>query len=188
VASRGGEYADKINGMAKYVVSATLEDPEWRNTTVSGDRRGPGRRGGEAEAGAGRRHPGPRSAQLVYTLSEHDLVDEWRLMVFPIVLGAGKRNFGDPGDVLRCGSRTSDWRLRWRRARDLRAESTERRRLQTSVTRAGPKLSRPIPVPSAETPSRGVEQMPTLAVSKRWKFEATVRDSCRDPAPRCSPS
>jgi dihydrofolate reductase len=93
--SRDGEYADKINGMPKYVVSSTLEDPEWDNTTVL--------KGNVAsEVGKLKEQLGGEiliygSAQLTYALMEHDLVDEWRLMVFPIVVGAGKRCFGDPG-------------------------------------------------------------------------------------------
>ena len=87
MSSRGGEYADKINSMPKYVVSTTLEDPEWTNTTVVD--------GDVAQAVSKlKQEPGGDilvhgSAQLVHTLMEHNLVDEWRLMVFPIVVGAG---------------------------------------------------------------------------------------------------
>jgi dihydrofolate reductase len=93
--SRSGEYADKLNSMPKYVVSATVKDPEWTNTTaLSGDV--------PSEIRALKaRHEGDiliyGSAQLTDALMEHDLVDEWRLMVFPIVVGKGKRCFGDPG-------------------------------------------------------------------------------------------
>jgi dihydrofolate reductase len=86
-------FADKMNSMPKYVVSTTLTDPEWQNSTVIGEN--------EAEEIAKlKQQPGgdilvAGSCQLVQTLIEHDLVDEWRLMVFPVVLGAGKRLFKD---------------------------------------------------------------------------------------------
>jgi dihydrofolate reductase len=91
--SRTGEFADKYNGMPKYVVSTTLAEPEWNNSTVIG---------GDvaAEVAKLREQPGGSvlvngSARLVTTLMEHDLVDVIRLMVFPVVLGAGKRLFAD---------------------------------------------------------------------------------------------
>ena len=91
--SRTGEFADKFNGMPKYVVSRTLESPEWNNSTViSGDVAGEVEKlksSGEGDILVN------GSAQLVRELMEHDLVDEYRLMVFPIVLGSGKRAFGD---------------------------------------------------------------------------------------------
>jgi dihydrofolate reductase len=94
--SREGEFADKFNNMPKYVVSSTLEDPEWNNTTVlRGDPR-------EAVAKLKSEHEGDvvvhGSAQLVHALVESDLVDEIRLMVFPVVLGTGKRAFGETSD------------------------------------------------------------------------------------------
>jgi dihydrofolate reductase len=95
---RDGEYADKLNGMPKYVVSSTLSDPEWSNTTVlHGDATSAVRELKEQIDGdilvQG-------SAELTYALMAHDLVDEWRLMIFPIVVGAGKRFFGDPGKAV----------------------------------------------------------------------------------------
>jgi dihydrofolate reductase len=87
-----GEFADKFNGMPKYVVSSTLADPQWNNTTVLGGdvvqelARLKQRLDGDALVNG--------SAQLVQTLIAHDLVDELRLMVFPVVLGSGKRLFG----------------------------------------------------------------------------------------------
>jgi dihydrofolate reductase len=94
--SRGGEFADRFNSMPKYVVSSTLTDPTWENTTVlsSGDP--------ATEVGRLRDQPGgdiliQGSGRLTDTLLAHDLVDEWRLMIFPIVVGKGKRCFGDPG-------------------------------------------------------------------------------------------
>jgi dihydrofolate reductase len=91
--SREGEFADKFNTMPKYVVSSTLEEPEWNNTTVlKGDV-------AEEVAKLKQEHDGDivvhGSAQLVQALVEHDLVDELRLMVFPVVLGSGKRLFGE---------------------------------------------------------------------------------------------
>ena len=96
--SRQGDFADKFNTMPKYVVSTTLEDPEWSNSTVIA--------GDVAEAvGELKRQPGGDilvngSAQLVQTLAEHDLVDEYRLMVFPVFLGAGKPLFGETSNAL----------------------------------------------------------------------------------------
>jgi dihydrofolate reductase len=89
-------FADKMNGMPKYVVSSTLENPEWNNSTVvKGDvaEEIPKLKehvDGDLVVGG--------SAQLVQGLAQHDLVDEYRLMVFPIVLGSGKRLFGDLAD------------------------------------------------------------------------------------------
>ena len=82
--------------MPKYVVSSTLEDPEWNNSTVlKGDV-------GEEVAKLKQEQDGDivvhGSPQLVQTLIEHDLVDEYRLMVFPVVLGSGKRLFGETTD------------------------------------------------------------------------------------------
>jgi dihydrofolate reductase len=94
--SREGEFADKFNSMPKYVVSSTLEDPEWNNSRVIG---------GDVVQEV------PKlkqeldgdiyvhgSCQLAQTLIEHDLVDELHLMVFPVVLGTGKRLFGETSD------------------------------------------------------------------------------------------
>jgi dihydrofolate reductase len=94
--SREGEFADKFNTMPKYVVSSTLDDPQWNNSTVlSGDL-------AEEVARLKREQDGQivvhGSARLVQALLEHDLVDEVRLMVFPIVLGDGKRLFGETSD------------------------------------------------------------------------------------------
>jgi dihydrofolate reductase len=94
--SREGEFADKFNTMPKYVVSSTLAEPEWSNTTVlSGDL-------GEAVAKLRAEQDGDvvvhGSATLVQGLLDRDLVDELRLMVFPVVLGSGKRLFGDTAD------------------------------------------------------------------------------------------
>ncbi len=95
--SRSGDSADKFNAMPKYVVSTTLKDPEWNNSTVIG--------GDVAEAVAGLKQDVDGdilvngSVQLVRTLVEHDLVDEYRLMVFPTILGAGKRLFGETSDA-----------------------------------------------------------------------------------------
>ena len=91
--SRTGEFADKFNTMPKYVVSSTLEEPEWHNSTViDGDVAG-------EVSKLKQQHERDilvnGSGRLVRTLTEHDLVDEYRLMVFPLALGAGKRLFGD---------------------------------------------------------------------------------------------
>jgi dihydrofolate reductase len=91
-----GEFADKLNGMPKYVVSSTLQDPEWTNTTVlSGDLV-------EEVTALRERLDGEivvhGSAQLVQGLIEHGLVDELRVMQFPVILGSGKRLFGETSD------------------------------------------------------------------------------------------
>ena len=90
--SRSGELADRLNSLPKYVVSSTLEHPAWNNSTVlKGDVLGEVSKlkqelNGEIVV--------PASSRLVRTLMEHDLVDELRLKIFPVVLGAGERLFG----------------------------------------------------------------------------------------------
>ena len=91
--SRDGAWADRLNSMPKYVVSSTLEDPEWNNSTVlKGDvvsevSKLKQQVDGEIVV--------PASYQLGHTLIKHGLIDELRLVVFPVVLGAGERLFGD---------------------------------------------------------------------------------------------
>ena len=95
-AGRSGEWADRLNGLPKYVVSSTLEDPDWDNATVlKGEvvdevSKLKQELDGEIVVYASR--------QLVRTLMEHDLVDGLRLMVYPVVLGAGERLFGETSD------------------------------------------------------------------------------------------
>jgi dihydrofolate reductase len=97
--SREGEFADKFNSMPKYVVSSTLKDPEWTNSTVlEGDLAEEVSKLRQEVDGAIVVHG---SAQLVQALVEEGLVDELRLMVFPVVLGAGKRLFGETSDKRR---------------------------------------------------------------------------------------
>jgi dihydrofolate reductase len=94
--SRRGEWADRLNSLPKYVVSSTLEDPDWNNSTVlKGDvvnevSKLKQELDGEIVVYASR--------QLVRTLMNHDLIDELRLMVYPVVLGAGERLFGETSD------------------------------------------------------------------------------------------
>jgi dihydrofolate reductase len=94
---RNGELADRINSMPKYVVSSTLEDPEWNNSTVlKGDvvtevSKLKQQVDGEIVV--------PASYQLGRTLIEHGLLDELRLVVFPVMLGAGERLFGETSDI-----------------------------------------------------------------------------------------
>jgi dihydrofolate reductase len=94
---RDGEFADRFNSMPKYVVSSTLTDPSWTNTTVlSGDPVAEVSRlkeGGDGELVV------HGSGTLVRALVEADLVDELRLMVFPVVLGTGMKLFGDTRDL-----------------------------------------------------------------------------------------
>jgi dihydrofolate reductase len=95
-ASRNGERADRLNSLPKYVVSSTLERPRWNNATVlKGEvvnevSKLKQQLDGEIVVCA--------SGQLVRTLMEHDLVDELRLVVFAVVLGAGERLFGETSD------------------------------------------------------------------------------------------
>ena len=94
--SREGELADRLNSLPKYVVSSTLEDPAWNKTTVLNGEvvdevsKLKQEVNGEVVVAA--------SIQLVRTLMEHDLADELRLMVYPVVLGAGERLFGETSD------------------------------------------------------------------------------------------
>jgi dihydrofolate reductase len=94
--SRDGEFADKFNAMPKYVVSSTLTDPEWNNSTVVGGDVAEGTAKLKQEVDGDIVVHG--SVQLVQALLEHDLVDELRLMVYPVVLGAGKRLFDGTTD------------------------------------------------------------------------------------------
>jgi dihydrofolate reductase len=103
---RDGEFADKFNGMPKYVVSSTLRDPGWANSTViDGDLDAAVAKVRDAHDGMVVVHG---SAQLVQGLLAGDLVDELRLMVFPVVIGSGKRLFGAADDMktLRLASST----------------------------------------------------------------------------------
>jgi dihydrofolate reductase len=90
---RSGEFADKMNRMPKFVASTTLREPEWENTTVLG---------GDVPAEVAKLKQadgGPilvgGSCTLVQSLMPHGLIDEYRLMIFPVVLGSGKRLFGE---------------------------------------------------------------------------------------------
>jgi dihydrofolate reductase len=94
--SRSGELADRLNDMPKYVVSSTLKDPDWNNSTVLGgdvvqevSKLRQELNGEIVVAG---------SIRLVRTLMENDLVDELRLMIYPVVLGAGQRLFDETSD------------------------------------------------------------------------------------------
>lgn len=94
--SRSGEWADRLNSLPKYVVSSTLEDPCWANSTVLS--------GGVVEEVSKLKQELDgeivvyASYQLARTLIDHDLVDEVRLVVFPVVLGTGERLFGETDD------------------------------------------------------------------------------------------
>jgi dihydrofolate reductase len=95
--SRSGELADRLNSLPKYVVSSTLEHPDWSNSTVLR---------GDAVAAVSKLKQEldgeivvPASFQLVRTLIEHDLADELRLKIYPIALGAGERLFGETSDT-----------------------------------------------------------------------------------------
>ena len=99
--ARSGEWADRLNSMPKYVVSSTLDEPRWSNSAgfkgavLNGDvvsevSKLKQQLDGDIVVYA--------SARLVHTLMEHDLVDEVRLTMFPVVLGAGERLFGETSD------------------------------------------------------------------------------------------
>jgi dihydrofolate reductase len=97
-ASRSGEWADRLNSMPKYVVSSAIEEPRWSNSMVlSGDVVDEVSKlkqdlDGDILVYA--------SIQLAHTLMEHDLVDELRLMIYPVALGAGERLFGKISDTM----------------------------------------------------------------------------------------
>jgi dihydrofolate reductase len=94
--SRTGALADRLNSKPKYVVSSTLQDPAWNNTTVlKGNVVNEVSKLKQQLAGD---IVVPASFQLVRTLIEHDLADELRLMIYPVVLGAGERLFGETSD------------------------------------------------------------------------------------------
>jgi dihydrofolate reductase len=94
--SRGGALADRLNSLPKYVVSSTLEAPGWNNSTILN--------GDAVDEVSKLKHELngnivlPGSIQLARTLIEHDLVDELQLMIYPVVLGAGNRLFGETSD------------------------------------------------------------------------------------------
>ena len=94
--SRSGEWADRLNSLPKYVVSSTLEEPKWTNSTVlKGDVVDEVSKLKQELTGeiivAG-------SIHLAHSLMEHDLADELRLFIYPVVLGAGERLFGEADD------------------------------------------------------------------------------------------
>ena len=94
--SRTGELADRLNSKPKYVVSSTLQDPAWNNTTVL-------KGGALSEVSTLKQRLAgdivvAASFQLVHTLLENDLIDEIRLMIYPVVLGTGRRLFGETSD------------------------------------------------------------------------------------------
>jgi len=95
--SRSGDWADRLNSLPKYVLSSTLEEPRWTNATVlTGDV-------ADEVSKLKQELDGDivvyASTRLVRTLMEHDLVDELRLTVYPVVLGAGERLFGETSDT-----------------------------------------------------------------------------------------
>jgi dihydrofolate reductase len=94
--SRSGELADRLNSLPKYVVSSTLDDPDWNNSTVlKGD---PVNQVAKLKQEIDGDIVVPGSFQLLRILIEHDLVDELRLKIYPVVLGAGERLFGETSD------------------------------------------------------------------------------------------
>jgi dihydrofolate reductase len=96
--SRSGELADSLNSLPKYIVSSSLEDPEWNNSTVlKGD---PVVEVSKLKQELKGEILVPASFQLVSMLMEHDLVDELRLKMFPVVLGDGERLFGKTSDKI----------------------------------------------------------------------------------------
>jgi dihydrofolate reductase len=99
--ARSGEWADRLNSMPKYVVSSTLDAPRWSNSAGFKGAVLKGDVASEVSKLKQQLHGDIvvyASAQLVHTLMEHDLVDEVRLTIFPVVLGAGERLFGQASD------------------------------------------------------------------------------------------
>ena len=96
--SRSGELADRLNEMPKYVVSSTLKDPDWNNSTVLAGDVMPEVSKLKQELDGEIIVAG--SIRLVRTLMDNDLVDELRLLIYPVVLGAGKRLFGETSDQM----------------------------------------------------------------------------------------
>jgi dihydrofolate reductase len=99
--TRSGEWADRLNSLPKYVVSSTLQEPRWSNSTAPKGRV----LGGDVVEEVSKLKQELdgdivvyASIELVHTLMEHDLVDELRLTVFPVVLGAGRRLFSETSD------------------------------------------------------------------------------------------
>ncbi|GGE98488.1 dihydrofolate reductase family protein [Hymenobacter cavernae] len=99
-------FADRMNSLPKYVVSSTLSDVEWQNSHLLGADI-------VAEVAQLKQQPGQNilvsgSGQLVQTLMQHNLIDEFRLMFFPVVVGRGKRLFkeGSTADLKLVGSTT----------------------------------------------------------------------------------
>ena len=108
--SRTGEFADKMNGMAKYVVSTTLQKPIWNNTIMI-------KNNIPEEVTQLKGMPGEDiliagSGKLFNTLMRAGLIDEYRLMVYPVILGKGKRLFNQEIDMLalNAGGVDTDWR------------------------------------------------------------------------------
>jgi dihydrofolate reductase len=93
---RDGDFADKFNGMEKYVVSANMDEPTWNNSVVIRD--DVAAQVAKLKEGDGGNILVNGSVQLIKTLMENDLVDEYRLMLFPVVLGSGLRMFSDSLD------------------------------------------------------------------------------------------
>jgi dihydrofolate reductase len=132
--SRSGELADRLNSLPKYVVSSSLEEPHWNNSTVlEGDVV-------DAVSTLKQEIKGeiavPGSFQLVRMLLEHDLVDELRLKIFPIVLGDGERLFGETAPRSPCSSSTA------RRLMAMSRSSPTRSSEQSSVSGRRPGATR----------------------------------------------
>jgi dihydrofolate reductase len=95
--SRRNEFADRMNGLPKHVVSTTLEEAEWNNSTII-------KENVAEEVSRLKEQPGQDilmygSADLMHTLMEHDLIDEYRIWVHPVVLGSGRRLFRDESET-----------------------------------------------------------------------------------------
>jgi dihydrofolate reductase len=90
-------FAEKMNTMAKFVVSTTLSEPDWNNSTVISDN--VAEQVAKLKQGPGDDLLVAGSATLVQTLAQHRLIDQYRLMVFPVVLGSGKRLFAEASEL-----------------------------------------------------------------------------------------
>ena len=162
--SRSGALADRLNSMPKYVVSSTLEDLEWKNSIVlNGDvvsavsKLRQDLNGEIVVAG---------SLQLVHTLMEHDLVDELRLMVYPVVLGAGNRLFVETNDT------KSTALLNIRTVDDLAYLTYE---VVRAATVRPAELNPPLPRPSASRASAPLTPAKAVATVKEGSVRHTRR-------------
>ena len=187
--SREGDFADKFNGMPKYVVSTTLGDPEWNNSTVIGEDIA------ARVAGLKSAHDGDvlvnGSAQLIRLLLDEGLVDELRLMVFPILLGAGQAAVRGRRAVVSSPRRIAGGRPgRRRRAhlppcRELDVRDEDDR--DAALPRTAGEEVRRDEVRVAGSADVDVDMRPTELAGRDWAFEPERAVAAGDHAPVAAP-